>query len=46
MLQKVLLRVVLVGGRKQMAEDPSAAELPDELVEGDGHQVQQEAVSV
>ena len=31
-LQKVPLRVVLVGGGKQMAEDPSAAELPDELV--------------
>ena len=45
MLQKVPLRVVLAGGRKQTAEDPSAAELPDALVEGEEGRVNQVAAS-
>ena len=46
MLQKVPLQVVLAGGRKQMAEGPSVAELPDELVEGEGRRVHQGAAFV
>ena len=45
-LQKVPLRVVLAGGQKQTAEDPSAAGLPDELVEGEGRRVHQGAAFV
>ena len=45
-LQKAPPRVVLAGGRKRTAEDPSAAGLPDELVEGEGRRVHQGAAFV
>ena len=45
-LHKVTHRVVLAVGWKQMAEDLSEAELPDEHVEDEGRWVHQEAASV